>query len=685
MNKLHEVLINQLTRLNIDWRSESLAPHWQDLLKIISDTYLENDEYRYAMERSLDIASDEINQANDIYQTELNKINMVSSDGIIMTDLDWNITSVNNRAEILLKSSETELLGRSIVENLIFLNAQKEPLFFEKLTLHFECGKSYKCTRGIIVNALSQEHEFFALYSITPFYVQDKMNAYIIIFRDITQEVLKDFDYLLDTLINATAMENKREQVVSWCQAMFSDLHDALLISELNQQTNNHALTLLEKNVIHQGMLRQSGILNQMFLHCAKNEENHEFFDLEKIIPTIKDACQKLSAKEDVVIHNKVSDVIEGESSQFMQLNFEIVAKLMEAFKSCKLDALEFNTLSLPMKNDKKLIVSYQLKLVRPMDLKKVNALLLGVKEKLTDNRVEALTCKYLDTSLEIEAILKFFIPPPKVNKATHTISLLRCLIYSEETSTLIEQMNDKFLLSQIYYEEVKAQDDVVKKIKEARLSNNEYNVIICDKHDFEAFDKNVLHEISSYINEHFCGVIYINQNEQAIHSEINLKIYALNSEFFLKEINGLLYEMHEKNLYSQQNKLLVNRDIKVCSGKKIIFLDLEIHANTLYLRLLEGLGFQVCLLKSLDEIDLYAHMDFDALMFNIYDDFHYVAHILQKCQKNWPEMPAVMLSPPIIEDTLTALLQQGIAHYLFKPFTLPDFIYLVQRCFDSK
>jgi diguanylate cyclase (GGDEF)-like protein/PAS domain S-box-containing protein len=114
---MHPLLARQLRRLGIDPSASGITPEaWASVQERVSRAYTTADQERYLLERSLNIASDEMRELYENLRlaAEQRYVNLFESanDIIFTIDLDERFTSVNRACEELTGYSKDELVGR---------------------------------------------------------------------------------------------------------------------------------------------------------------------------------------------------------------------------------------------------------------------------------------------------------------------------------------------------------------------------------------------------------------------------------------------------------------------------------------------------------------------------------------------------------------------------------------------
>lgn len=123
---MHPLLKRQLKRLGLDDVSAPHSPEiWQQLLERVSRSYLESDQGRELLERSIALSATEMQALNEQLRRtsesrlteERDKLQTVlrsMGDGLCVVDANWDIVLLNPEAARLCGLSEHEVVGRRL-------------------------------------------------------------------------------------------------------------------------------------------------------------------------------------------------------------------------------------------------------------------------------------------------------------------------------------------------------------------------------------------------------------------------------------------------------------------------------------------------------------------------------------------------------------------------------------------
>ena len=114
MENLHRLLLRQVRHALED--PQGLADDGRALLGLISDSYEKFDEDRAKMERSLELMSKELREANADTRVAFERVITSSIDGIFACDASFNITVWNPGMELITGVAREEAVGRQLLE-----------------------------------------------------------------------------------------------------------------------------------------------------------------------------------------------------------------------------------------------------------------------------------------------------------------------------------------------------------------------------------------------------------------------------------------------------------------------------------------------------------------------------------------------------------------------------------------
>ncbi len=161
---MHPLLKRQLKRLGLDDVSAPHSPEiWQQLLERVSRSYLESDQGRELLERSIALSATEMQALNEQLRRtsesrlteERDKLQTVlrsMGDGLCVVDANWDIVLLNPEAERLCGLSEHEVVGRRL--DLISSPTARitETLFTQMLLDETTQGHSFRTDDGFLTS-----------------------------------------------------------------------------------------------------------------------------------------------------------------------------------------------------------------------------------------------------------------------------------------------------------------------------------------------------------------------------------------------------------------------------------------------------------------------------------------------------------------------------------------------------
>jgi len=89
--------------------------------------------------------------------------------------------------------------------------------------------------------------------------------------------------------------------------------------------------------------------------------------------------------------------------------------------------------------------------------------------------------------------------------------------------------------------------------------------------------------------------------------------------------------------------------------------------------RILEAEGFEVITVPSADEaLEKIRTLDFDLLLMDVKMPKHDGIFLMREINKNWPDVPIIVMSGYPTSETITDVFKLGAVHFIPKPFR-PD------------
>lgn len=251
MHPLHPLLLRQLKRaefdINID--GENVDPNFVKLLESVSNAYLQADEGRYIVERSLEISSEEMNELRVNLQKERDIMQSVMSEGLCVLDPIFHIKDVNVTGSLMLCCSMSITSGKRFTDifKLFTLDGGKpREVTTDELMETFSKNEVFHCNRGVLKTCQGIETPVSFSLNPLPFTRQGAFNGCVLVFRDISETI-------------------KYEQF----------MHDALISAE----QSNVAKTQFLANMSHEIRTPMNGILGmlQLLMHTQLNEKQDHY------------------------------------------------------------------------------------------------------------------------------------------------------------------------------------------------------------------------------------------------------------------------------------------------------------------------------------------------------------------------------------------------------------------------
>jgi len=128
LEQMHSLLKRQLRRYlgGVD----SFPQEWQAFVNAVNNAYLEFDDDRRMLERSLELTSEELLQANSAMRAGFEKLINSSMDGIFAFDREYRYTVWNPALERITGLSKLQVLGKSAFDVFPFLQNDEEGRFY---------------------------------------------------------------------------------------------------------------------------------------------------------------------------------------------------------------------------------------------------------------------------------------------------------------------------------------------------------------------------------------------------------------------------------------------------------------------------------------------------------------------------------------------------------------------------
>lgn len=196
---MHPLLKRQLKRLGLDDATPpSSLEVWQQLLERMSRSYLESDQGRELLERSIALSASEMQALNEQLRRtsesrlteERDKLQTVlrsMGDGLCVVGGNWDIVLLNPEAERLWGLSEQDVVGRrlqDIISLSVAANADKT-LLPETLQSAPTQEQSFRTDDGLLTSITGRSFPVSCV--LAPIVRDDHTVGAVLVFRDITE------------------------------------------------------------------------------------------------------------------------------------------------------------------------------------------------------------------------------------------------------------------------------------------------------------------------------------------------------------------------------------------------------------------------------------------------------------------------------------------------------------------
>ena len=247
---MHPLLIRQLKRLGLDGAT---APPsfdvWQQMLERVSRSYLESDQGRELLERSIDLSAKEMQELNEQLRRtsesqlaeERDKLQTVlrsMGDGLCVVDRNWDIVLLNPEGQRLWGLSEEEVVGRRLHDmiSLSYGTNLTEPIFTQILLDETAQGRSFRTDDGRLTSTTGRSFPVSCV--LAPIVRDNHAAGAVLVFRDITErKQAEDVRRQTETLL-------RRQQAALYDLTSNSIIQSGVLEAALKEITRVGASTL---------------------------------------------------------------------------------------------------------------------------------------------------------------------------------------------------------------------------------------------------------------------------------------------------------------------------------------------------------------------------------------------------------------------------------------------------------
>ena len=196
---MHPLLTRQLKRLGLEQAAAPVSLEaWQQLLERVSRSYLESDQGRELLERSIALSAKEMQDLNEQLRRtsesqlaeERDKLHTVlrsMGDGLCVVDRNWDIVLLNPEGQRLWGLTEAEIVGRRLPDliSLSYGTNLTEPIFTQMLLDETAQGHSFRTDDGLLTSITGRS---FPVSCVLAPIVRDNYAAgAVLVFRDITE------------------------------------------------------------------------------------------------------------------------------------------------------------------------------------------------------------------------------------------------------------------------------------------------------------------------------------------------------------------------------------------------------------------------------------------------------------------------------------------------------------------
>ena len=196
---MHPLLNRQLKRLGLDDVSPPPSLEvWQQFLERVSRSYLESDQGRELLERSIALSAKEMQELNEQLRRtsesrlaeERDKLQTVLrslGDGLCVVDRDWNIVLLNPEGERLWGLSEKQVVGQRIHDmiSLSYGTNFTEPIFTQILLDETAQGHAFRTDDGLLTSTTGRSFPVSCV--LAPIVRDNHAAGAVLVFRDITE------------------------------------------------------------------------------------------------------------------------------------------------------------------------------------------------------------------------------------------------------------------------------------------------------------------------------------------------------------------------------------------------------------------------------------------------------------------------------------------------------------------
>lgn len=685
MTDLHPVLLNQLRRLGLDAGDQNLRAQLEPLMHLVSETYNEADEYRYAMERSLDIASEEIAFLGQLSQEKIARFSAVIAQAIIFATKDWQISESNLQAEQLIGKSLLQQ-GEALQNGQInFLNLKKKKLDLNKLTDYFDCGQRYQAPKITLVTAGETPIQRMINLTIVPLYKEGQLHEFALLIEDMDAPYAQQIREQISRLIASVFAQFDQTCLKNNLKALMKlSLDNDIYLSLLSRDTDE-ALEHFYRQSMYGNFAQTTQVLDYINTDLSPNIGRMKGFHFASLADLLAQAFKTAAEFAATQIQNQVPGYIEGNLDDLNCFLTDMLSTSIYHFKPLQLAALQFDLKKSVFGQGAALLIKTAWRGATEFV---ANDSLIALEQSLKESAspINEIRWQRDETSIQLEFELGHFRHWANDHRLQQDNPLLRILVYTENNSLLHRILQQHPNLDHIQFQTVSNQLEMASLFKMARLEQREYHLIFTDKDDLFVSDSSLMYEIRSFISPNFMG-FYLFSNFKRLASqdhhkvEVHNIVYADLVKNYLIMMNRLYVKLLGKNYVSKLSgidKFQFNRDV--------LYLSPNHEINFALIELMIATGIVPTCIWSIAQLHQSMQVNPQAVIIDLNQD---IANFNPDESRLLTELIAAIPSLLLLNEASTANMQfvekQRLCCYLIKPFSLQQFVQGLDDLLQSK
>ncbi len=196
---MHPLLTRQLKRLGLEHTAAPASLEaWQQLLERVSRSYIESDQGRELLERSIALSASEMQALNEQLRRtsesqlagERDKLHTVlrsMGDGLCVVDRNWDIVLLNPEGQRLWGLTESDVVGRRLPDmiSLSYGTNLTEPIFTQILLDETAQGHSFRTDDGRLTSITGRSFPVSCV--LAPIVRDGQAGGAVLVFRDISE------------------------------------------------------------------------------------------------------------------------------------------------------------------------------------------------------------------------------------------------------------------------------------------------------------------------------------------------------------------------------------------------------------------------------------------------------------------------------------------------------------------